>query len=1040
VSHRREDAAEPQAPVIPTIRAEDGASVVGAANLSRDANGSPLVTMPASWGAATTPAHEKLRATVRSVDTEPTQKQRWPMVKLHWRAEGNGKRRHVEDAFVFFGDRRDKGTTRRLLALCAAVKIDIGLVPKHMREPADFDAFVSALRGKTALLSLKDDGRVHGYEPAEPEPAASTGKASKPPTLGLLDRVGREGHAKALALGEKASVLLGECAAPMPAEIRWTRFEGGKKCTRGGEPCSGPWQSLGDELVSYSRRTVAKGTGRWFMGATTGNGRCRDQDIKAVHVITLDCDGTGDWHRFRGVLDEARLGSIAQRSSNDTPEIPKWHASLAVAIPWAGGKPHWRLVWRWLVGFFAAVAGLKVDFDGKPPSYGFDHTTDRLGQPIFPAAKRFTSAEPPETVVVDGLALDIEEFLTRSGFNHAWFDEAVTWEPETTSAATLEPTSALLVLSFAEAGMLGPRVDRGDTHGFAVECPLEHQHTTGSRFDSSTVIFDPAAGQAKGHFHCSHRCGDMPPDGVLKLLPSEAVARAKARHAEAKRAAQVSTDASEVSVRIDAEGVTADRTDLRNAERLIEWFGADLRYCGPWKKWLGWDGTRWELDALGRAHQCAKETSRRLLAEALEHQRQASEVLAEATAGGEDAGIVQAKKAYSKAAAGVFHAIASQSAVRIEAMLALARSAPSVRLHPTALDTDPMTLNVTNGTIELSTGKVREHRREDLITKIAPVAFDQNATSPIWDAFLCRAMNNDSESIDFLQRLTGYGLTGDVREHVLAFFYGGGANGKSTFVGTIVDLLGDYATPAARKLLFRSKNDRHSTELATLHGRRFVTCSEIEDGLAIDEALLKDLTGGDRINARRMREDEWSFKPTHKLFLSGNHKPSVRGDDEGIWRRIRLVPWVVTIPESERDKGLPAKLRGEQSGILAWALRGCLEWHRRGLDPPSRVRDATADYRAESDLIGQFFEPHLAFVSDATVARSTLRERYELFCRENGCEPLGAKRFAARLRAKGVTETSVRVAGCGLSMSRVVDGWRGVTLKSDDERERSRGS
>ena len=222
-------------------------------------------------------------------------------------------------------------------------------------------------------------------------------------------------------------------------------------------------------------------------------------------------------------------------------------------------------------------------------------------------------------------------------------------------------------------------------------------------------------------------------------------------------------------------------------------------------------------------------------------------------------------------------------------MVTLAKSIPSVAITHDQLNADPMLLNVETGTINLRTGLLREHRRKDLMTKIAPVCFDPNATAPTWDAFLARAMGDSGELVNYLQRMVGYALTGSVEEHVVGFLFGGGANGKSTFLSTIHAMLGDYASPAPGGLLFRSRGERHPTELASLHGRRFVTCSEIEEGQAFDEALVKDLTGGDPIECRRMREDFWMYQPSHKLFLGGNHKPSVKGDDEGIWRRMRLI-------------------------------------------------------------------------------------------------------------------------------------------------------
>jgi putative DNA primase/helicase len=461
-----------------------------------------------------------------------------------------------------------------------------------------------------------------------------------------------------------------------------------------------------------------------------------------------------------------------------------------------------------------------------------------------------------------------------------------------------------------------------------------------------------------------------------------------------------------------AVGRTADRTDLRNAELLIEWFGEDLRYVGTWAKGLAWDGQRWVLDDEARWQRAAADTARLMFENAS----------AELRAAGDD------KDKAQRARVKIAWAAKSHGAARLAAMVNLAQTFESVIVRHDVLDADAWALNVSNGTIDLRTGKLRDHCRADLLTKIAPVTYDENAKAPTWDAFLNRAMGGDTELVAYLQRLIGYALSGNVSEHVLGFFFGPGANGKTTFLGTTHTLLGDYSSPAPRGLLFRARGERHPTELATLHGRRFVTCSEVEEGMAFDESLVKDLTGADPIECRRMREDFWTFAPTHKLFLAGNHKPSVRGDDEGIWRRIRLVPWLVTIPEAERDTELPEKLRAELPGILAWAVRGCLAWQKDGLATPQAVIDASAEYRKESDLLGQFFGASVVFEPEGRIGKKELRELYSTWCTEVGTEPLGAKRFAGRLREKGVREAAIRQG------AKVVHGWRGVRLATDAER------
>src|SRR5208283_4668705 len=230
-----------------------------------------------------------------------------------------------------------------------------------------------------------------------------------------------------------------------------------------------------------------------------------------------------------------------------------------------------------------------------------------------------------------------------------------------------------------------------------------------------------------------------------------------------------------------------------------------------------------------------------------------------------------------------------------------------------------------------------------------------DAVCRTWLAVLEKIFNRDSEVIGYLQRFTGYSLTGDVSEQVLNIWHGVGANGKSTVANTIMEMLGsDYAMKAAADLLLAKWDNDHPTALTDLHGKRFVACIETDDGRRLAEALVKELTGGDPIRARRMREDFWQFMPTHKVVLACNHRPTVRGTDHAIWRRLKLVPFNVVIPPNERDKQLPAKLRDELPGILAWAVRGCLDWQRHGLEDPKAIIAATADYQNAEDVLLNF--------------------------------------------------------------------------------------
>jgi putative DNA primase/helicase len=401
-------------------------------------------------------------------------------------------------------------------------------------------------------------------------------------------------------------------------------------------------------------------------------------------------------------------------------------------------------------------------------------------------------------------------------------------------------------------------------------------------------------------------------------------------------------------------------TDLGNAQRLVRLHGHDLRFVYAWG-WMTWDGRRWERDVSGAVARLAKETVLSFYSEseeALDRAKAATQEARQASTLGDKSASKEANKRATKegqlAAALAKWARQCENRARLENMVKLAESEAPITVRSSDFDTDPWLLNVSNGTVDLRTGELREHRREDLLTKLAPVTYESTARCPTWLAFLDRIMASNRDLTDFLQRAAGYALTGDVREQVLFFLYGEGANGKSTFLNTLMTVLGkDYATQSAPDLLVQSK-DRHPTELADLLGVRFLASIEVADGKRLAEALVKQLTGGDRVKARFMREDFFEFNPTHKIFFAANHRPEIRGTDHAIWRRILLIPFAVIIPEGEQDKQLPEKLKAEYPGILAWAVRGCLAWQREGLGIPATVKAATGQYRAESDTLSQF--------------------------------------------------------------------------------------
>ena len=430
-------------------------------------------------------------------------------------------------------------------------------------------------------------------------------------------------------------------------------------------------------------------------------------------------------------------------------------------------------------------------------------------------------------------------------------------------------------------------------------------------------------------------------------------------------------------------------TDLGNAARLVNKHGVDLRYVHPMKKYLVWDGTRFKFDDTGEAKRRAQDVARSIYSEAAE---------------AED---VEKRQALAQWAS------KSENSNRIGAMLSQSAAFEGVPILPGELDTDPFLLNAINGTIDLRTGKLRSHQRSDLMTKLTRVPFDPNETCPTWEAFLRTAFAGDQDLIDYLWRVMGYWLTGDVREQYLWLFWGTGANGKSTLLSSLLELLGDYGMKAPPKLLMVKKGEAHPTELADLHGRRFVSAIETEDGGRLAEALVKELCGGDKIRARRMREDFWQFDPTHKIVLATNHRPKIRSRGHAIWRRIVLVPFEVRFWDPERgetgpehlkqDKTLLTKLRSELPGVLAWSVRGCLEWQRSGLGEPDTIKRATNDYREDEDSIGAFIE-ECCVVGDRSAIRVQVGQLYEAYrdwCGVTGAEAIEKREFNGNIEERG---------------------------------------
>jgi len=440
----------------------------------------------------------------------------------------------------------------------------------------------------------------------------------------------------------------------------------------------------------------------------------------------------------------------------------------------------------------------------------------------------------------------------------------------------------------------------------------------------------------------------------------------------------------------------AELTDTGNALRFAMLAYNDCRYCALLKKWLIWDGKRWSIDEKKEIILKVKGINQIILKHAIDT---------------DDEKLKEVRTRYC---------LGNQSTSRIHNMLDMAGA--ELGVHPDEFDTDPWLLNVENGKIDLRSCKLKPHDRKDNILKIASVTYDPKAECPIWLKFLGRIMRENEDLIGFLQRAVGWSLTGDRTDHVLFVLYGTGANGKSTFLNTMHALLGDYALQIPTEALMVNNQTSISNDVARLRGARLVTAVEADEGARLNEPLIKQLTGGDFVAARHLYQETIQFKPECKIWLSTNHKPRIRGTDHAIWRRIRLIPFRVTIPEQEQDLELGEKLLAELPGILNWALEGYLNWGFGRIGNIPEIEEATAAYRSSMDILGEFFESCCELAKTAEVTNKDLRDQYIRWCEGNAEKPLSQRAFTGYVEERGFDSYKDR------------DGkkWLGLRLKGED--------
>jgi len=448
----------------------------------------------------------------------------------------------------------------------------------------------------------------------------------------------------------------------------------------------------------------------------------------------------------------------------------------------------------------------------------------------------------------------------------------------------------------------------------------------------------------------------------------------------------------------EPEGIRGEyfrATDLRNSENFSIKYKGQLIYCQPWNNWLVYSEGKWKIESRRETQEFAKKVI-------MDYYKEASEII-------EDKARLNLIKEAMKCE--------SQRAIR--AMIELATS--SRAKVPEDFDQDLYILNLENGTMDLKTMEWRDHKAEDMLTKIAGISLKPKEDCPKWLSFLDKIFEGNNDLIDYIQTALGYSLTGDTGEQCLFILYGIGANGKSTFINVIHKIMGDYAINSPfSTFLSKGRGDSIPNDLARLRGARFVSAIESPGERSFNEVLLKTIVGGDLTTARFLRQEFFDFHPECKIWLATNHKPIVREFSLGFWRKIRLIPFKVTIPEEERILHFDNILLEEKEGIFNWILEGYMKWKEESLRTPENVEEATAEYKSSMDVISEFIEQCCIESHRAQAVTKELYKVYKIWCEENDEKPANKRAFGRQLAERGYKSIVV---------TRGERGWGGISLK-----------
>lgn len=418
--------------------------------------------------------------------------------------------------------------------------------------------------------------------------------------------------------------------------------------------------------------------------------------------------------------------------------------------------------------------------------------------------------------------------------------------------------------------------------------------------------------------------------------------------------------------------------DTGNALRFLDRYGDIVRYSYNRKKFYVYNGEKWELDERGLVMTLIDKT-----VDSMKNEKIVTS---------DDADEEDARKVFEK------HIKNSRSKSAKYNMLDLIKHQISVA--PGEFDPDDMSLNVANGYVDLTSGELLPHDRNKMFSKQANAEYSDKMQPDAWMKFLSDIFDGDQQVIRYMQKAIGYSLTGSTREQVMFILHGKGRNGKSLFIETIAEILGDYSQSMRAESIMVKKNQNINNDIAALQDARFVTSTEPNEGFRFDEGLIKQLTGGDRVTARFLYGEDFEFTPKFKLWLTTNHKPLVRGTDDGIWRRLVLIPFNVQIPEDKVDKDLKFKLIREAPAILEWMTEGCRLWQREGLGLPKKIAEASQEYRSDMDVLEHFIEDCCEKGEGYTASGSELYEEYKRWADDTGEYKYNKNTFGKKMKDK----------------------------------------